>query len=196
MVIDKNTFGIALIGAIMAFVVDIVSGVLGNLAAYGLNLGVPKIFAPDYKAILIGVIIIIIMGIATYLAIKKIPEKHQVKSVLALGILAGIVIGMIISPPFPLFEITSPQDNSAVPHIISVRGCGGIPNSEIQVFVITDDIYPQDKKSHPDATGKWSVFPVFVGEKHQHGIEAEIYAEMTTPDGKVYRSNFIKVKRK
>lgn len=195
MAVEKNTFGIALSVAILAFVVNIMSSILVNFAAYGLVLGVPKIFAPDYNAVLIGVIIVIIMGVVTYLAIKTIPENYQLKSVLILGISIGILIGLVISPPFPLFEITSPTDNSAVDRVIMVRGHGGIPKSEIRVFVITDYLYPQDK-AHPYATGKWSVHPVFIGEDDQHGLEAEIYAEMTTPDGNVYRSNFIKVNRK
>jgi len=197
MAIDRSKFRTSLICSVTILGGNIVSGVLANLIVYGLMLGVPKIFAPDYKAILIGVIIAVIMGMAIYLLpVKKvIPEKYHVKSAIVSGILLGIVIGQVISA-FPIFQITSPKDNSAVDHVISVRGCGGIPNSEIQVFVITDDIYPQDKKSHPDATGKWSVFPVFIGGAYHDWIEAEIYAEMTTPDGNVYKSNFVRVKRK
>lgn len=188
MAVDKTTLGIVM--AVVAFVVNIVSSVLRYIDTHGFVLRVP-----DYNAILIGVIIVIIMGVVTYFAIKSIPKKYRVPSVLILGISIGILIGLVISPPFPLFEITSPTDNSAVDHVIMVRGHGGIPNSTIQVFVFTDYLHPQEK-AHPYATGKWTVYPVFIGEKDHHGLEAEIYAEMTTPDGKVYRSNFIKVKRK
>ena len=188
MAIDRSKIGISLIGSVTQLGGNIVTGVMGNLIAYGL------VLAPDYKAISVGVIIAIVMGMVIYVVIGRIPEKYRVKSAIVLGVLLGTVIGMVI-PPFPLFEITSPTDNSAVDYVISVRGHGGIPDSEIQVFVITDYLYPQ-AKAYPDAAGEWTVFPVFIGKEHQLGLEAEIYAEMTTPDGKVYRSNFIKVKRK
>lgn len=191
MAINRSKIRTSLIGSVVALGVDIAISVLENLIFSR------WVIAPaDYNAILIGVIIAIIMGIAIYLLLVKnvIPEKYHVKSAIVSGILLGIVIGSVISP-FPVFQITLPKDNSAVDHVISVRGLGGIPNSEIQIFVITDYLYPQTK-TYPDATGKWTAFSVFIGEGHNHGLEAEIYAEMTTPDGKVYISNFVKVKRK
>lgn len=196
MAIKRSTIIISLVGFITTLGGSIVSGVLANLITYGFMLGIPKIFAPDYKAILIGVIIAITIGIAIYLAIaiKFIPEKYHVTSAITSGILIGIIIGILVFPPFPLFEITSPQDNSAVDHVISVRGHGGIPNSEIRVFVVTDSIYPQST-TKPDLTGKWSVYPVYIGNPDQHDLEAEIYAVMTTSEGD-YISKYIKVKRK
>lgn len=189
MAIDRSKV-ISSMGSVIAFGGNIVTGILTNFFLYRM------VLAPDYKAILIGAIIAIVIGVGIYLVIAKeiIPERYHVKSAIVLGVLLGIVIGMVI-PPFPLFEITSPTDNSAVGYVISVRGHGGIPDSKIQVFVITDYLYPQ-AKAYPDAAGEWTVFPVFIGEERHFGLEAEIYAEMTTPDGKVYRSNFIKVKRK
>ena len=188
MPIDRGKIRISLIGSVTQLGGNIVTGVMANLILY------KYVLAPDYKAILIGVIIAIVMGMAIYIVIGRVPEKYHVKSAIISGILFGIVIGMIISP-FPLFGITSPKDNSAVDHIITVRGCGGIPNSEIQVFVITNRKHPQPT-TVPDATGKWTVYPVYIGEPHHSGLEAEIYALMTTPEGNVYESNCIKVKRK
>jgi hypothetical protein len=72
MVVDRSKFRISLAGSVITLGGSIVTGVLANLIFYRL------VLAPDYKAILIGVIIAITMGIAIYLSIARIPKKHHV----------------------------------------------------------------------------------------------------------------------
>lgn len=177
-----------------SLVMELIASAVGNLIIYGLTYGLQKIFAPDYKAILMGAMVAIIIGIALAIVIKYIPERYHNIVALTLGIIIGVALAEVASP-FPLFEITSPGDNSDVENIITVIGHGGIPNSEIQVFVITNDKYPVPTIKKPDRMGKWSIYPVHIGEPRQIVLEAEIYAVMTTPDGATYESNRVKVKR-
>ena len=185
---NKNTFISPLMVFFTTFGMNIIGGIIANLILYGFVLGIPKIFAPDYKAILIGIIIAFIITTIIYLA------QINLKRALIVGIMVGLVITIVI-PPFPLFEITHPKNGDIIPHKITVRGCGGIPDSQIQVFVITPiDQFPQDI-TKVDTNGKWTIFPVYIGEPHQSGLEAEIYAVMVSPEGNVYESNHIGVKR-
>jgi hypothetical protein len=185
MSIDKNILKI-LINFFEILGVNLIASILANLIAYK-GLVWLKLFAPEYNALIIGVTIGIIAAIVFHLI--KIPSKKA----LALGVLVGLLLFIII-PIYPLFEITDPRNGDAVPHIILVKGHGGIPDSEVKVFVITDQLYPQGN-AKVDANGKWSVYPVYIGEQHSRKLEAMIYANMTTPRGNTFTSNYIKVKR-
>lgn len=186
MSIDKNTLRVLII-FVETLGINLIAGILANLIFYR-GLVWLKLFAPDYNALFVGIIIGLIVTIVFHLC------KIDLKKALALGALIGLLLFIII-PIYPLFEIINPRNGDVVSHIISVRGHGGIPNSEIQVFVITDQLYPQGT-TKVDANGKLFVYPVYIGEPHHRGLEAVIYANMTTPNGDVFISDYVKVKRK
>ncbi len=161
-------------------------------------------------AIIAGVIANVISDTVFYLIIKiiskkpkiankrifKVIEKHKIAAILIVGIIIGLIVGLTTSEAIKSdFKIINPKNGNAVPHKIKVLGGGGIPGSEIQVFVITSiDRFPQGV-TKAGTNGRWTVFPVYIGESHQRGLEVEIYAVMTTSEGNVYESNYIKVKR-